>query len=198
MNRTTYFLVAAGALASVVFVAACVFVFVAGAYRPPSSATATPLSSASEPTATRPPRPTAAATVPGETGTPEGTPDATSEATADSPASAGDPERGRVIFSAGQEQAPPCSGCHATTNAGRGFALGPSLWGVADRAGTRKEGMSAEAYLTESILQPRVYVVPGFRDMMYPNFADVLSATDVADIVAYLMTLHQDHPLGSE
>ncbi|MCC7207715.1 MAG: c-type cytochrome [Anaerolineae bacterium] len=189
MNRSTYLLVAGAALGGVIFVAACVFVFVAGAYRPPVSPTATPRAVAAGPTATRRALPSPVALEPTATTTPGA---ATAAPTADAPAPGGDAERGRVIFSAGHGQAPPCSGCHATVKVGRGFAIGPNLSGVADRAGTRVQGLSAEAYLTQSIVQPRVFVVPGFRDMMYAGYAEAFSAADVADVVAYLMTLHAD------
>lgn len=189
MNRSTYLLVAGAALGGVIFVAACIFVFVAGAYRPPVNVTATPRAVADEPTATQGASPSPVATEPTTTPTAEA---ATAAATADAPVPNADAERGRVLFSAGQGQAPPCSGCHATAKVGRGFAIGPNLSDVADRAGTRVQGLSAEAYLTQSILQPRLFVVPGFRDMMYTGYADAFSAADVADVVAYLMTLHAD------
>lgn len=178
MSRSTYLVVAAAGLVGVVFVAACVFVFVAGAYRPPQNVTAPPQSSASGPTATERVQLDLTATLPAATGT---------------PAASADPARGKVIFSAGHEQAPPCSGCHSTVKVGRGFAIGPNLSGVADRAATRIERLTAEEYLTHSILHPREFVVPGYRDMMYANYAEAFSPQDVADIVAYLMTLHEGY-----
>jgi cytochrome c len=204
MSRSTYLVVAAVGLASVIFVGACIFVFVAGAYRPPVAVTATPQSSASEPTGTAPAPLNPSATPPAATSTPgdaTGTPNSvtgTPASPTDTPASSADPARGKVIFSAGQNQAPPCSGCHATVRVGRGFAIGPNLSGVADRAATRREGMSAEAYLTESILHPREFVVPGYRDMMYANYGEAFTSDEVADVVAYLLTLHEDPSVASQ
>lgn len=147
-------------------------------------------SSAAKPTATERAQLDATATPPAVTATPQATSSASDPST--------DPERGRVIFSAGHNQAPPCSGCHSTAKVGRGFATGPNLLGVADRAAKRIQGLTSEEYLTQSILQPRAFVVPGYRDMMYPNYADVFSAVDVADIVSYLMTLHEDVSVASQ
>jgi mono/diheme cytochrome c family protein len=102
--------------------------------------------------------------------------------------STGDAARGEEIFRHGVNESPPCIGCHQVSNGGFGFALGPNLSGIATRAGKRVTGMSAEAYLEDSILHPSDFVVPGYRDIMYPQFADHFSDQDVADLVAYLMT----------
>ena len=49
--------------------------------------------------------------------------------------------------------------------------------------------MRAEDYIRQSILDPHSFVVPGFRDIMYPDFKKHFSEQDIADIIAYLMTL---------
>lgn len=102
---------------------------------------------------------------------------------------AGDPARGAEIFSQGRNEAPPCMTCHLVTKGGYGFSLGPNLQGVAERAGSRIAGFSAPQYLEDSILHPAHFVVPGFHVSMYTDYADHLSAQDVADLVAYLLTL---------
>ncbi|MBZ0300940.1 MAG: cytochrome c [Anaerolineae bacterium] len=101
----------------------------------------------------------------------------------------GDPARGAEIFTHNQNEAPPCTTCHQVVKGGYGFSLGPNLENIADRAGSRIEGFSAEQYLEDSILQPAHYVVSGFHVSMYTEYAERLSAQDVADLVAYLMTL---------
>ncbi len=50
-----------------------------------------------------------------------------------------------------------CLLCHKITELGN--TRGPDLRGVGGRAGARKPGMSAEAYLTESLVDPGAYVV---------------------------------------
>jgi nitric oxide reductase subunit C len=66
--------------------------------------------------------------------------------------------------------------------------VGPSLAGVASRAETRVDGQSAEEYLRNSILHPSEYVVEGFNDVMQKNFGDVLTADQINDLVAFLLT----------
>jgi mono/diheme cytochrome c family protein len=100
-----------------------------------------------------------------------------------------DTERGREIFAKGVNGSPPCVACHQVVSSDIGFALGPSLQGLRNRAGKRIPNMSAEAYLTDSILHPDDFIVPGYRNIMYPKFADHFSEQDIADLVAYLMTL---------
>lgn len=105
------------------------------------------------------------------------------------PAVVGDPARGAALFQTSIDTAPPCSACHQVAQDSHGFNLGPNLWGIAERAETRLAGVSARQYLEDSILRPRAFIVPGFRDMMYDGFANHLSAQDLADITAYLLTL---------
>ena len=101
----------------------------------------------------------------------------------------GDPARGDTIFHHGKNEAPPCSTCHQTVKGAFGFALGPNLAEVGTRAASRIDGMTAAEYITDSILHPKHFVVPGYQDIMYPDFAKHFSPQDVADLVAYLMTL---------
>ena len=66
--------------------------------------------------------------------------------------------------------------------------VGPSLAGVADRAGSRVAGLSAEEYIRTSIVHPSAFIVAGFQDVMQKNFGDVLSSGQINDLIAYLMT----------
>ncbi len=101
----------------------------------------------------------------------------------------GDPVRGQELFNQNNlGQGPGCATCHLIEP--DKVKIGPSLSGAAARAQTRVEGLSAEEYLHQSILEPNAYVVPGFpSNVMYPNFAEQLTAQDLADLVAYLLTL---------
>jgi hypothetical protein len=68
--------------------------------------------------------------------------------------------------------------------------VGPSLAEIGATADTRIEGYSAEEYLRESILQPNAYVVEGFKpDIMPENLGKRMNGQQLADIIAYLMTL---------
>ncbi|KAB2856853.1 MAG: cytochrome c [Anaerolineae bacterium] len=81
-----------------------------------------------------------------------------------------------------------CATCHAIK--GDRVVVGPSLEGIATRAATRIEGLSAEDYIRESILYPNDFTVPNFAEgMMQQNFASQLTSDDVNYLVAYLMTL---------
>jgi sulfur oxidation c-type cytochrome SoxX len=92
--------------------------------------------------------------------------------------------RGQVVFvQAG------CVACHAISGISTGN-IGPVLDGIASRATTRVAGMSAEEYIHESIVNPSAYVVEGFPDGVMPqNFAEILTEEQIADIVAFLLTL---------
>ena len=80
-----------------------------------------------------------------------------------------------------------CAQCHAL--APDTVVIGPSLAGVATRAGSRVEGYDAEDYLERSILVPGDYVVDGFTNTMPTNFGKELTSAELTGVVAYLMTL---------
>lgn len=98
-------------------------------------------------------------------------------------------EQGKRVFN--DPDKGDCKVCHSTSPGGDG--VGPSLAGVADRAGTRVDGMTAEEYLRQSIVDPSAYAVEGYRgDQMLPIYADRLSPDEIQSLIDYLMTLHQD------
>lgn len=99
----------------------------------------------------------------------------------------GDAVRGEDIFKHGKNNAPPCTTCHALASGG--FGLGPLMKGISQRASQRIPGLDGEAYLRQSILDPKAFIVPGYRDIMYPNFADHFTDQDIADLIAFLLTL---------
>lgn len=68
--------------------------------------------------------------------------------------------------------------------------VGPSFDGVATRAATRVPGLSAAEYLRQSIVDPEAYVVEGFpKGQMFNNYAEVLTAEDIDNLVEFLLTL---------
>ncbi|MEO8609850.1 MAG: cytochrome c [Chloroflexota bacterium] len=98
----------------------------------------------------------------------------------------GDATHGAELFTQSVNGAPPCSTCHQTDE---NTLVGPGLKGFGARAGTRVEGQSAEQYTQESIMHPASFVVSGFANAMYNQYASKLSPQDIADLTAYLLTL---------
>jgi len=80
-----------------------------------------------------------------------------------------------------------CAQCHALVP--DTIVIGPSLAGIATRAGTRIEGYTAEEYIEDSILHPKDYVVEGFTDTMPTNFGKDLTSEELNGVIAFLMTL---------
>ncbi len=91
--------------------------------------------------------------------------------------------RGKALFS---NSPAICSTCHSL--APDVMIVGPSLSGVANRAGSRVNGQSAEEYIRTSIVHPSEFIVPGFQDVMQKNFGDVLTSDQINDLIAFLMT----------
>ena len=82
-----------------------------------------------------------------------------------------------------------CAGCHSLAEAGVGSLKGPSFFGIAARAGTTREGYSAEEYLRESIVLPCEFLAAEEVVCLMPrNFGERLDAQNVADLIAFLMT----------
>jgi len=94
-------------------------------------------------------------------------------------APAGDAAQGEALFAS-----LGCTGCHSLDGTA---GAGPSLAGIAGRAGSMVTGQSAEEYLRQAIVEPAAFVVEGFGPIMPPY--DTLSEADVAALVAYLLTL---------
>jgi mono/diheme cytochrome c family protein len=98
-----------------------------------------------------------------------------------------DPEHGETLF-AMIEGGSPCSTCHYVDS--DESLVGPGMLGLADVAGERVEGQSAEEYLYNSIVHPNEYIVEGYPEMVMPqNYDDLLSEQDMYDLVAYMLTL---------
>lgn len=80
-----------------------------------------------------------------------------------------------------------CATCHSTTP--DTIIVGPSLAGIATRAGTRMEGLSSAEYIQLSILRPGEYIVEGFSDLMPTTFGTNLTGEELDSLIAYLLTL---------
>ncbi len=96
---------------------------------------------------------------------------------------------GQVAVRSQRGDVPPCARCHGTTPDGKS-PLGPSLWGVADRAATTVRGQTARDYLRDAILDPDAVLVDNYQEgIMYRGYRDSLNDRQIDDLVAYLLTL---------
>lgn len=80
-----------------------------------------------------------------------------------------------------------CAGCHAGSNAVRA----PSLDGIWNHEVPLDDGTMVhvdEAYVRDSILQPRRQIAAGFQPIM-PSFAGVVGEDDLIRLVAYIRSL---------
>ena len=94
---------------------------------------------------------------------------------------------GQKLYNQSNNEAPACAACHTVDGASSG--IGNSLAGLANVAADRVNGQSAAEYLYWSILRPGQYVVAGYSNIMYAGYEDSLEAADIADLIAYLLTL---------
>jgi mono/diheme cytochrome c family protein len=100
-----------------------------------------------------------------------------------------DPELGEKLFNMRylETSGRQCHYCHKVKEEDSGLI---SLIGIATIAGERVEGMTAEEYLRQSILDPRAYLVEGFDPEGMPEiYGEILSEEDINNLIAYLMTL---------
>ena len=101
----------------------------------------------------------------------------------ESTASFSDPaiSRGQRVFKR------DCVTCHSTKPGVN--LVGPSMAGIASRAGNREEGMDSRGYIQLSITKPSEYIVDGFVDQMPATFGSSLSDEELDNVIAYLLTL---------
>lgn len=118
-------------------------------------------------------------------------------AEANAPASNEPSVLGQAVF---RTSPPGCASCHSVVE---GVTLaGPSLGGASDRAAAviassdySGTATTPEEYLRESILSPSAHLVAGAmfsaggRSFMPDNYRTILDDGQVANLVAYLMTL---------
>ncbi|MBI5304911.1 MAG: c-type cytochrome [Chloroflexi bacterium] len=107
-------------------------------------------------------------------------------------AGAGDAARGKALYNKstiGTKSAEGCVACHKYDEKEGKAEKAPYTKGTGARAATRVAGMSAEEYIKESITKPDAYVVEGFnKGDMYQKFSAELSAQEMADLIAYLLS----------
>lgn len=99
----------------------------------------------------------------------------------------GDAANGAVLFTDGANGAPACATCHTVDGS---ELTGPSLQNFAVIAPVADAGASSLGeYAYTSITQPSAYLVSGFGNTMYTQYARRLSPQQIADLIAYLQTL---------
>jgi len=84
-----------------------------------------------------------------------------------------------------------CVGCHKLDQpqeeANRG-PIAPNLGNLADHAGTRVDGLSAEEYVYQSITDPGAFVVEGYNNGIMPqDFATKMSEEEIRGLVDWLL-----------
>jgi cytochrome c2 len=94
---------------------------------------------------------------------------------------------GEKLFNQSNNEAPACAACHLIS--GENSGIGNSLAGIATLAAQRVASQSAEEYLYWSILRPGRQLVAGYSNIMFAGYEDSLEAADIADMIAYLLTL---------
>jgi|GEM_PF-688667 mono/diheme cytochrome c family protein len=74
-----------------------------------------------------------------------------------------------------------CAPCHGAES-----GAGPSLTVIKNEAGQRVEGLSAEEYVHQSIVDPGAYVVPGYEDIMPKDYGERLSDEQINGLVRFI------------
>lgn len=90
-----------------------------------------------------------------------------------------------------------CAACHGNPDEPGSNPVGPWLGNIANVAADRVAGQSAEQYIYESILNPNAFIAPECANdqpclepsAMPANFGDRMSLQEMADLIAYYMTL---------
>lgn len=85
-----------------------------------------------------------------------------------------------------------CQGCHNLeadqTDTNRG-PVGPNMGNLADHAGNRVEGQSAEEYVRSSIINPNDHIVEGYQANIMPQgLADSMSDQEMDALVTWLLS----------
>jgi len=105
--------------------------------------------------------------------------------------SVGDAANGERLFNEsiiGAASAPGCITCHSLEPGV--VIVGPSHSDIGTRAETAVPGMSPEDYLRQSIVEPNAHITEGYTEgVMYQNFGEELTNSQINDLVAFLLTL---------
>lgn len=80
-----------------------------------------------------------------------------------------------------------CTGCHSIAGVSETGTVAPDLTHLADRAGERVVGLTAEEYVRQSVLEPQAYIVKGYGEFM-PTLP--LDTAELDVLVEFLLTEH--------
>ncbi|MBI5030874.1 MAG: cytochrome c [Chloroflexi bacterium] len=104
----------------------------------------------------------------------------------------GDVARGKGLYNQktlGPKSTEGCVSCHVYDESGGKAEKAPYTKGTGTRAASRVPGMSAEAYVRESIVKPDAYVVEGFnKGDMYQFWEKDLTPQQMNDLIAYILS----------
>lgn len=87
-----------------------------------------------------------------------------------------------------------CGACHTIGALGEQRKVGPDLTHIADAAGTRVAGLSAAAYIRQSILEPNAFIAPEcpngpcLQNIMPRDYRQRLTDEQIDLIIDYLLT----------
>ena len=95
-------------------------------------------------------------------------------------------EAGKAIFNGKGS----CYSCH-TLNPSAPLGRGPDLTNIGRAAATRKPGMSAKAYLIESLYDPAAFLVHGYGKTMTPAWRPPISLSnlEIEAVIVFLQSL---------
>ncbi|HAJ05063.1 MAG TPA: cytochrome c oxidase subunit II [Chloroflexi bacterium] len=84
-----------------------------------------------------------------------------------------------------------CIGCHSLDGT---IVVGPTWLNLYGRNEELDDGtivIADEDYLRNSILYPGDQIVSGYQNLMPANYAEILSADDITDLIAYIKTIRE-------
>jgi len=96
----------------------------------------------------------------------------------------GDVARGEALYDQSVDLAPSCSGCHLEED-----GASPSLNGYSAVAGERVEDQDAHEYTFYAIVEPGRHIVEGYGNAMYNQYDEKMTPQQIADLIAYLLSL---------
>ena len=101
-----------------------------------------------------------------------------------------DPAQGEENFKTAREVGmvgpATCAACHSLGEKRPGD--GPPLSDIKENAATRVEGMSAEEYVRQSIIDPSAHVEEGYFDNLMPKvYGELLTEEEIDHLIAFLL-----------